>query len=327
MLGWKVIPRIGFGDFSLSPHGLGTAVGFFVGTWVTARRARSRGLDEDQIWSLAAWAVIGAILGARIAYVVGHIDEFTAPIEWFQIWRGGLSQFGGLLGGFGTGFLYARRKRLNFFELADLAAVGLALGLAVGRIGDLVIGDHLGKPTSGWWGWTYEGGELISPPPCLTPEGDPVYPSVSGCIEPGMTVHQSALYDGLWSLAVFGVLLLLDRRSRRRGFLFLSWASLHALGRIATDFVRVDKTWFGLGLTGTQLASIAVVSICAFLLLRYRGAPLRAAVASETHAVPARPSIPSGSHELTEAGEKTEESPDRPHSFIEDPSPEDRGAT
>ncbi|MGH2708453.1 MAG: prolipoprotein diacylglyceryl transferase, partial [Actinomycetota bacterium] len=258
------------GPLTVSPHGLGIALGYFVGAWLMARRARRAGFDEDHTWNAAAWGVIGAILGARVAYVVGHLDAFGSPLGWLKIWEGGISLIGGLLGGMLAVALYLRRHELSFLELGDLGAPGLALGIALGRSGDLIIGDHLGKPTSGWWGWVYKGGELISPPPCITPEGQPVYPSLDGCIQPGMVVHQSALYDAIWSLIIFAILLRLARRARRAGFLFLTWASLYALGRIVTDFLRVDKTWL-FGLTGSQITSLLALAFCGYLLLRYRG--------------------------------------------------------
>lgn len=266
MLGWRVIPRVGFGDFGVSPHGLGIAFGVFIGAWIMARRARRIGYSEDDTWNGAAVGVVGAILGARIAYVGGHASEFASPTEWLKIWTGGISLVGGLLGAFIAVAIFTKVKRISFFELVDLGAPGLGIGIALGRIGDLLIGDHLGKQTSGWWGWRYVGGELISPPRCT-------YNTFDGCIHPGMVVHQTALYDMAWSLVIFAILLLLGRKSRNKGFLFLSWAGLYAMGRIATDFARVDKHWFGLSLTGSQLTSIGVLAVVAFLLIRYRGIP------------------------------------------------------
>lgn len=274
MIGWEVVPRIGFGPLKVSPHGVGIALGVYVGSLLLARRARARGLDENDAWNAAAWGVAGAIVGARTAYVVGHLDEFDYPLEWLQIWRGGLSLMGSLIGAFLLAAVYFRRHRLDFFTFADLGAAGLAIGIAVGRIGDLMIGDHLGQPTSGWWGWVYKGGELISAPPCFGPSG-PVYPTSDGCIAPGVSVHQTALYDMAWSLAIFGILLFFERRPRRRGFLFLTWVSLYAVGRIATDFLRVDKRWLDLGLTGSQITAIAALALCLYLLVRYRGLPER----------------------------------------------------
>ena len=280
MIGWNVIPRIGIGPVQVSPHGIGIALGCFVGAWLMARRARARGFDENHAWNTAAWGVVGAIIGARVAYVAGHISDYTSPLQWFQIWKGGISLIGGLIGGTLFASYYFRKHHLDFWELADLGAPGLALGIAVGRSGDLVIGDHLGKPTQFFLGWVYKGGELISRPPCVYPSGRHVYPTPDGCILPGIRVHQTAFYDAIWSLCIFGILLLLERKPRKRGMLFLTWAGLYAAGRIATDFLRVDKRWI-LGLTGSQITSVLALALCGYLILRYRGAPGAAEPAAE----------------------------------------------
>lgn len=271
-MGWKVIPRIGVSGFGVSPHGLAIMLGYLLGAILLARRARKEGFDEEHAWNAAAWGVVGAILGARIAYLAGHFGDFAGPLEWLKIWEGGISFVGGLIGGFLAAYLYCRRHKLDFVMLADLAVPGVALGTIIARIGDLMIGDHLGKPTDGWWGWTYKGGRLISMPPCLTAGNDPIYPSPDGCILPGMKVHQTALYDQLWAIVIVAVLLYLGRTVHKRGFLAFVWVTMYGLGRIATDFLRVDKTWLGLGLTGSQLTSIAAVAISVYLLIRYRGA-------------------------------------------------------
>jgi prolipoprotein diacylglyceryl transferase len=324
MFGWKVIPRIGFGPLQISPHGVGIAFGVFVGAWLMARRARARGYDENHAWNTAAWGVVGAIIGARAAYVIGHIDAFSSPLQWLEIWKGGISLVGGLLGGIILAALYFRRHGLDFWELADLGAPALALGIALGRSGDLVIGDHLGKPTHFFLGWVYKGGELISRPPCLTQSGRPVYPTPDGCIIPGLKVHQTALYDALWCLVIFAILVWMERRPRPRGLLFLSWAGLYAAGRIVTDFLRVDKRWI-LGLTGSQITSILAVALCGYLILRYHGAPPRrakppppdaepvAAAAEADHAAEAPPDAASDEAAVpTEAGVPAEEAAEPP---------------
>ena len=273
MLGWEVIDRIGFGAVRVSPHGIGIAIGVLVGAWIMARRARAKGLDEDYAWNGAAIGVVGAILGARIAYILGHFDRFESPLEWLLIWQGGISLVGGLLGAFLFVAIYAKRSGFSFFSLVDLGAPGLGIGIAVGRIGDLIIGDHLGKETNFFLGWEYKGGLLSSAPPCVTETGERVYSTIDGCIEVGTVVHQTALYDMIWSTIIFLIILRLEKKTRNRGFLFLSWAGLYALGRLATDFLRVDKVWFGLGLTGSQLTSIAIIIAVLVLFARYGGAP------------------------------------------------------
>lgn len=274
MLGWEVIPRIPIGNLSVSPHGVGIALGYFVGATLMARRARKSGFDEDHAWNAAVVGILGAIVGARLAYVIGHSNQFNEPIEYLQIYKGGISLMGGLIGGFLAAWWYCRSKNLDFVRLADMGAAGLAIGTAIGRIGDLVIGDHLGRTTDGFWGWEYKGGELISSPPC-----DPsVYPSPDGCIQPGMVVHQTALYDSIWALVIFLVILRLERKPRPKGFLVLTWAAMYSVGRILTDLTRVDKTWFGTGLTGSQLTAIAVLLVSLICLARLRRKPKVAAV-------------------------------------------------
>jgi len=265
MIGWRVIPRIGFGKLTVSPHGVAIAIAYFIGAYLTSKRVRAKGMNEDHFWNAAGAGVVGAILGARVAYVAGHYSEFPNPIEWLQIYKGGISIIGGFLGGFLAAYIYLRLKRGSFFGYVDLGMAPLALAIAFGRLGDLAIGDHLGKQTSGWWGWRYAGGELISPPPCT-------YRTFDGCIHPGMVVHQTAAYDLVWSLVIFGILVWLGRKERRPGFFFFAWAALYAMGRVATDLARVDKHWFGLGLTGSQLTSLAVLFVCCYFLIRYKGA-------------------------------------------------------
>ncbi|MEX0790120.1 MAG: prolipoprotein diacylglyceryl transferase family protein, partial [Actinomycetota bacterium] len=209
-------------------------------------------------------------------------------------------------------WLYCRAKKLDFLRLADLGAAGLAIGTAVGRIGDLVIGDHLGRTTDGFWGWEYKGGELISSPPC-----DPaVYPSPTGCIEPGMVVHQTALYDSIWALVIFFVLIRLERKPHPKGFLVFTWAAMYSVGRILTDLTRVDKTWFGTGLTGSQLTAITALVLALFFLVRLRKAPRLPAVTPGTKATgaarwPEEAEAP-GEDGLPEAENAGAEEPDLP---------------
>ena len=115
------------------------------------------------------WSLIGAVVGARVAYVIAHASDFETPLEWFQIWNGGISLLGGIAGATIANAVNIKRQayRFRFFQIADAVAPCLALGISVGRIGDLIIGDHLGKPTSWLLAWTYEGGTLAPPFSCV----------------------------------------------------------------------------------------------------------------------------------------------------------------
>ena len=148
-VGWPVLDRFRFGDaFAISPHGLGIAIGFMIGGWLLGRIGVRRGVTPEHISTMLFWALIGAILGSRIAYVIAHLSEFDSPLEWLYVWKGGISLLGGITGAIVINIPRMRKYGYRFFQVMDPAAVALALGIGIGRIGDLIIGDHLGKPTS-----------------------------------------------------------------------------------------------------------------------------------------------------------------------------------
>ena len=274
---WTVYPEIPIGP-GISPHGIGIAVGFLLGAQLMVRRARRfGGPDEADIWNALFYALVGAIVGARAGYVLGHISEVTDSgddiLGIFKIWEGGISLIGGITGAILFALPYVLRKKMGFWRTLDLAAPGLALGIVIGRIGDLVIGDHLGEPTNFALGWLCEG-EAGKPPVDADiylqalAEGAP--PSL-GCYD--LVLHQTALYDLFSTLLLLGVLLFIGRKVRPTGLLIITFTIWYAAMRVITDFLRVDKRYFGL--TGSQLMSIAVGVICLYLLARYRGAPHR----------------------------------------------------
>jgi phosphatidylglycerol:prolipoprotein diacylglycerol transferase len=276
-LAWEILPRIDLGPLAISPHGIGIAVGYLVGAQIMVARARARaGPDEADLWNVVFYALIGAIVGARVGYVLGHLSQVTDggtdPLGVLRVWEGGISLLGGITGGILGALPYVLRHRMGFWRMMDLVVPGLAVGIVIGRIGDLVIGDHLGKPTALPWGWRCLG-EVGGAPPSpgsvyrlALEQGSP--PSL-GCF--GLTLHQTALYDFVSTLLLVGVLVVLDRRRHRLGFLTLVFGAWYGTMRVITDFLRVDRRY--LGLTGSQLLALAVVLVALFLLARFRGAP------------------------------------------------------
>jgi phosphatidylglycerol:prolipoprotein diacylglycerol transferase len=278
-LQWQILPTINIGPLEVSPHGLGIALGYLLGAQLMVRRARKHGgPDEGDIWNTLFWALLGAIVGARLGYVFGHLSEVTDGgddlLGIFKVWEGGISLIGGITGAVLFALPYMRRHRMGFWRTMDLAAPGLALGIVIGRIGDLVIGDHLGKPTDFALGWRCLG-EAGDGPPAVAAiyraeleRGEP--PSL-GCFD--LTLHQTALYDLVSTAVLLVVLLVLARRARNTGFLTIVFVAWYGAMRVITDFLRVDRRY--LGLTGSQLTALAVGLVCLYLLARYRGAPPR----------------------------------------------------
>jgi len=300
-IGWKVIDRFHFGSrFALSPHGLGIAAGFLAGSYVFTYEARKRGYPEESYNSIILWALIGTIIGSRLGYVFTHLSEFHNPANIVKIYQGGLSQLGGVVGAIFVGYFVVRRYRLPFLEGLDAAAIPIPLGVVIGRIGDLIIGDHLGKPTSWLLAFKYHGGNLSGydcskivlslgrPPPTnavctttlsggrvqtITAFGAKLTSSTGATLGQGVGVHQTALYDLLLTMGLVLLLVLLNRKARRTGVLFWTYAVWYGTGRIITDFLRVENRFFGL--TGSQWTSAIVVAFGVFTLIRFALLPIR----------------------------------------------------
>jgi phosphatidylglycerol---prolipoprotein diacylglyceryl transferase len=289
VIGWPVIDRIGG---VVSPHGIGIAAGYLLGAmWFMLPEGRKRGLSDDHMGSILFMALLGAIFGARFFYVVAHWNEFDSVVETLYIWRGGISLLGGIFGAIAFAYPLMRRYGYRFLQVMDSAAIGLAFGIIVGRIGDLVIGDHLGKPTDFFLGWAYRGGELPGPwvevapgqwiaqlegglVETLSRRGATLEAPGGEVLQAGAGVHQTALYDFLLAIGLFLFLRWLNRVPRREGVLILTFAVVYGAGRLVTDFLRVDKHFFGL--TGSQWGAILAMSVALLALLRFALRPLPA---------------------------------------------------
>ncbi len=277
-IGWPVVDRFRLGNsFAISPHGLFIAIGFMIGAWLFGRIAVARGVEERAISSIVLWSLIGAIVGARFFYVAAHWSEFAPkPVEALLIWKGGISLLGGIAGATIANAINIRRFGLRFFQVADALAAPLALGIAVGRIGDLIIGDHLGKPTSWLLAWRYSGGTVAPPFECLQEfcqaplqgdrlqtlerSGSQLLDRTGAVIASGVGVHQTALYDMLLAWGLFALLWWFTNRSRREGLAALVFAIYYGCCRLLEDFLRIDKR-FG-PLTGSQWTALTVVLVC-----------------------------------------------------------------
>lgn len=258
-LSYDPLVHIEVGPLQLSPHGLGIAVGFLLGARVMLPAAEKRGITADDVSALLVRAAIGAIIGARLAYVVNHFGDYTDNLlEIFMIWKGGISLLGGFFGAIALALPEMRRRGLSFWQVMDAAAPGMAVGVIIGRVGDLVVADHLGKPTEFLLG--YE---------CPPLSVDTAVPCIAG---PGNAVHQPALYDFVLTIILLGVLLWLRKKPRYDGFLIITFGFLYGLNRFIEDWFRVDVT-HGTGLTGSQWTAVVTMLVCGWWLWFRRRTP------------------------------------------------------
>jgi phosphatidylglycerol---prolipoprotein diacylglyceryl transferase len=292
-VGWPVLDRFRFGNaFAISPHGLGIALGFMIGGWLLGKIGPKHGVSAEHISTMLFWALIGAIVGARVAYVIAHLSEFSSPLEWLQVWKGGISLLGGIAGAIIINIRRMKKYGYRFLQVMDPSMVALSMGIGIGRIGDLIIGDHLGKPTSWFLAWAYHGGNLAPPFTCV--KGICEAQLQGGCVEviqrgtaklldvngevlaTGVGVHQTALYDMILAWILFAILWNLRKKPRREGVLALTFGVYYGCCRLLEDSLRIDKR-FG-PFTGSQWSALTVALISAGILIWWavqarRGSP------------------------------------------------------
>jgi phosphatidylglycerol:prolipoprotein diacylglycerol transferase len=242
------------GPLVIRSYAVLVTLGFLAGLAWTIRSCRRVGLDPARISDLAFWAALGGIAGARALYVA--LDPATGVLDFFKLWEGGLSFHGALLGGGIVFWLFAWRTGLSFLSLADLAAPGVALGQAIGRVGCFFNGCCYGQPTRLPWGVRFV--DLAT--------GKPTPPS-----------HPVQLYEMAGDLVIFAVLSRLAARPRRPGLIFFSYLTFYGLLRGWLEIYRAGYTSAeALGpITAGQLVSAGMVVAAAAWFILSRGKPAR----------------------------------------------------
>lgn len=242
------------GPFTLAWHGVFAAVAIIVGLWLALRLLRGTGISEDDGYTLALWAVIGGIVGARLFHVIDAWELYYAknPIQIVMINEGGLSIYGAIIVGTIAIIAVMLIKHIPVGRFLDAGAPGLVLGQAIGRIGDVINGEHHGLPTDWPIGVRY------------------VNPNTLG--EPGRVVHLAVGYEMVWDLMVLAVLLRVRKRLPHDGMVFALYMALYAFGRFFITFTRVDAAKVVLGLTQAQVIAVImfVISVPVFLWLATR---------------------------------------------------------
>jgi phosphatidylglycerol:prolipoprotein diacylglycerol transferase len=244
---------IDMGGLVLTWHGFFAFVGVVVAVILVARWAPKVGIVSDVVYSTAIWAIIGGILGARIVHVVDRWDFYGSnPAEIIAIWSGGIGLFGAILGGFLGGAIYARLQGYPIGRLADLTAPALLIAQTIGRIGDIINGEHISKATDLSWGFVYTHSDSLS---------NQVW---------GLNAsHPVVVYEMIWNMLVFAAVWWLWGRIKPDGMLFALYLSLYSFGRFFITFLREDKVWFA-GLQEAHVIAILVVLVVVPLLV-YRG--------------------------------------------------------
>jgi|LSQX01.2.fsa_nt_gb phosphatidylglycerol:prolipoprotein diacylglycerol transferase len=248
-----------FAPLSIKSYGVMMLMAFVAGTVWTAHSARKDDLQLDAITDIALLALIGGIVGSRVAYVLLNLSSFANLREMLDLWSGGLSFHGGLLGALIAAYLYCLHGGYNYLKMVDQFTPGIALGYSFARIGCFLNGCCHGVATELPWAVTFP------------PDG--------ACVTPNAPVHPTQLYAAVLSLFIFIVLTLLRPRLHRLGHLFLSYVAMYSVMRFALEFTRAGATARILSpdffMTEAQLASIIlfIISVSVITITRTRQLP------------------------------------------------------
>lgn len=260
---YTTFPVIEIGPVTVRTFGVMVAIGVALGTWLAARWGRRFGMPVEYTYGLATRMVIAGVVGARLTWVVSHLDQIDTPLDVVATWKGGLQFSGGFTAAVVIGYPLLRRLPPPArWHVLDGCAYGLTIGLAVGRIGCYAVGEHFGRPTSFPLAVRYEGGTVREAALGDLP------------LRAGTVFHHTALYELLVLVALFGVLSLLRRRAvGRPGLLVGAFCVAYGVARFLIDGLRVNDERV-LGLTGAQYLAIvtAVAGVWILLVVRRCGA-------------------------------------------------------
>lgn len=257
------------GGLTITSFGLMMFLSFISAAWILSLQLERRGLNRDFAWDVLAWAAIAGIVGAKVYYLGLHWEDLVAnPIGQLTS-RGGLVWYGGLIGGITAYFWYARRRGMPLATTFDAAAPALMLAYAVGRLGCFLVGDDYGLPTNAWYGIAFPNGAPPSTAGYLRSVGGEIPASIPDAAI--VTVHPTQLYEIGAALVLFAVLWHISKKRLRPGQLFGLYLGLYGIERFLIEIVRAKSDRVLLGLTTSQIASILMLSVAAYLWQRRSG--------------------------------------------------------
>lgn len=260
---------IEIGSFTVTTFGLMMLLAFLSGSWAMAFQLRLRGMNAQIAWDLLGWLAIGGILGAKLYYLALHPTEFAANPLGSILSRGGLVWYGGFLGGVIAFFWQVRRRGLPVATMFDVAGPALAIAYAFGRLGCFLVGDDYGLPTGSALGMVFpEGAAIPSTAGYLRSIGAEVPAGVPDAAL--LAVHPTQLYEIAAALLIFGVLWVISQRRHFRvpGRLFGLYLTLYGIERFLVEFLRAKDDRILFGLSTSQLVSLALLGVAAYLWRR-----------------------------------------------------------
>ncbi|AYA77896.1 prolipoprotein diacylglyceryl transferase [Bacillus sp. Y1] len=246
---------VSLGPIQIHWYGVIIGVGIALALFLAMREGERRGLHKDIFPDLMLWAIPIAIISARIYYVAFEWDYYSQnPGDIIKIWNGGIAIHGALIGSVITAIVFSRNKNISFWKLADIAAPSIILGQAIGRWGNFINQEaHGGEVTRSF----LEG--------LFLPEF-----IINQMYIDGVYYHPTFLYESIWNIVGFVLLMSLRRVNLRQGEIFLSYVIWYSIGRFFVEGMRTDSLMLTESLRIAQTISIALIVLAVGLIVYRR---------------------------------------------------------
>ena len=254
--------------FDIAYYGIIIGFGILAGILIAVLEAKRTGQNPEDYYDLAIYAVIFAIIGARIYYVVFSWDMYKdQPVSIFNIRQGGLAIYGGVIAAVITVIIFARIKKLSAPLLMDTAGLGLVAGQMIGRWGNFFNREAFGE---------YTDGLLAMRLPVDAVRGSDITKMMREHMETveGVSyiqVHPTFLYESLWCLLILVLLLVYRRHKKFNGEVFLLYLAGYGFGRFWIERLRTDQLLLpGIGFPVSQLLAGVLVVVSVGLIIYKR---------------------------------------------------------
>ena len=270
-LGWKFdvysnfleIP-MGDGTITIQFYGVIIAFGIILAALFGGRKAYTWKMSLDNMVDVLIYGIIGAVVGARLYYVIFQWDYYKDNLgDIIKIWEGGLAIYGGIIGGILAAFLVCKKTGLNFIKLLDLIGMSLFIGQGIGRWGNFTNQEAFGTNTTLPWGMTSD--KIVAY--INNNQADFIKNGIE--MNPDLPVHPTFLYESLWCLLGFVVLYIVCQKFYKfDGQLFLGYGIIYGIERTIVEGLRTDSLYIGdTTLRASQVLSLAIVVVCTALTI------------------------------------------------------------
>lgn len=242
--------------FEIAFYGCTIAIAIFAGYLLAAREAKRTGQNPEDYLDLLLWAVVFALVGARLYYVIFSWEHYKDNLlSIFNLRQGGLAIYGGIIGAFITVYVFCKKKKLRFTQMLDTACVGLVAGQIIGRWGNFFNREAFGEYTDGLLAMQLPVSAVRSGE--ITEKMWENLETIDGI--DFIQVHPTFLYEGLWNLGVIIFLYWYRDRKKFEGELVLWYLTLYGAGRFWIESLRTDQLLLpGIGFPVSQLLGLVL---------------------------------------------------------------------